>query len=133
MTTVLSAMTPYKLADAYLGRISCQYLEAKSPARYDFGRKKKFPRPYKLAVWKQHGQFTGRHPLLRSSIPVLSTRQACMVTSFVPYNLVLQRQTCSVHTRGLNKSGVQFNFGTLYSVPLDLYTEITVQLTAKIR
>jgi hypothetical protein len=39
---------------------------------------------------------------------------------YIPEGLVLQRQTCSVHTGRLNKSGVQFNFGILHSVPLDL-------------
>jgi len=106
--------------------------------RVTISEEKKIPAPLQArcvayVTWKQHEQFTGRPPLLRSSTPFLSTRQARIVTSFDPHNLVLQRQTCGVHTRGLNKSGVQFNFRTLHSVPLDLYTEITVQLTAKIR
>ena len=110
-----------------LGEYSANILRLKSPTRSDFGRKKNFPRPHKLAVccvtWQHHEQFAGRHRLLRSAIPVLSRRgRPVSLTSFLPLYMVLQRQTCSVCTRELYISGVQLNFGILHSVPLDLPT-----------
>lgn len=123
MTTVLSAVMPYKLADAYFGR----------------GEKKKIPAPQQTRCVRtlRHGNTTNSSQAYTVycdlQYPPFSTRQARIVNEFRPPQPGPATPDVQRPHEGIKQIRYTIYFWVLRSEPLDVYTEITVQLTAQIR
>ena len=117
MSTVLSAVTPYKLAYAYFERISCQHLEAKKPGAFGFRMKKKTSRARTNSLCAVRYDMASPRSVRRPSSTAIDAAGPYLQRASSPTTWSCKRQTCSVRTGGLNLSSVQFNFGIIYSVP----------------
>jgi hypothetical protein len=102
MSTVLSAVTPYKLAYAYFERISCQHLEAKKPGAFGFRMKKKTSRArtnWLCAV--RYDMASPRSVRRPTSFTAMDAAGPYLQRASSPTTWSCKRQTCSVRTGGL--------------------------------